>query len=66
MLAARKTTLNPTRTDPTQAFGAPQHLTDLATSNFEGDPWVSADGCHLYFAGENGGDYDLYEADVVP
>ena len=55
-----------TRADPSQPFDAPQHILDLATSNFEGDPWVSANGCHLYFAAENGGDYDLYESDVVP
>jgi hypothetical protein len=54
-----------TRTDPAQPFSTPQHLTDLATGNFEGDPWVSADGCHIYFAGSTNSDYDLYEAEVI-
>lgn len=54
-----------TRADPTQAFSAPQRIVDLATTDFEGDPWVSADGCHLYFAASMNGDYDLYEAEVM-
>lgn len=54
-----------TRGDPTQAFSPPQRIVDLATTDFEGDPWVSADGCDLYFAASMGGDYDLYEAEVM-
>lgn len=54
-----------TRTDPTQTFSTPHDIADLATSNFEGDPWVSADGCHIYFAGSTNSDYDLYEAEVL-
>ena len=40
-----------TRADPALAFSPPQHLADLATDNFEGDPWVSADGCHMLLRG---------------
>jgi hypothetical protein len=54
-----------TRPDPAQAFAPPQHLAELSTANFEGDPWVSADGCHIYFAGSTNSDYDLYEAEVL-
>jgi len=54
-----------TRADPVQAFSPPQRIVDLATTDFEGDPWVSADGCHLYFAASMNGDYDLYEAEVM-
>jgi len=54
-----------TRTDPSQPFTPPQHLAELSTANFEGDPWVSADGCHIYFAGSTNSDYDLYEAEVL-
>jgi hypothetical protein len=54
-----------TRTDPALPFSPPQHLEDLSTENFEGDPWVSADGCHIYFAGSTNSDYDLYEAEVL-
>ena len=54
-----------TRADPAHAFSTPQHLPDLATANFEGDPWVSANGCHIYFAGSTNSDYDLYEAEVM-
>lgn len=46
-------------------FDPPQHLAELSTSNYEGDPWVSANGCHLYFAAQSAGDYDLYEVDVL-
>jgi len=54
-----------TRTDAAQPFSAPHDIADLASVNFEGDPWVSADGCHLYFAGSTNSDYDLYEAEVI-
>ncbi|MEO6774966.1 MAG: hypothetical protein ABI467_18500 [Kofleriaceae bacterium] len=54
-----------TRTDPAQPFSPPQHLADLSTPDFEGDPWVSANGCHIYFAGSKNSDYDLYEAEVM-
>ncbi|MEO8552638.1 MAG: hypothetical protein ABI678_21825 [Kofleriaceae bacterium] len=54
-----------TRLSISDPFGAPVHLGELSTSNYEGDAWVSADGCHVYFAAETGGDYDLYQADVT-
>jgi hypothetical protein len=54
-----------TRSDPSQTFSPPQRIADLATTNFEGDPWVSANGCHIYFAGSTNSDYDLYEAEVL-
>lgn len=47
-------------TTPTQLPGT------INTAGNEGDPWVSADGCHLYFAATvAGADYDLFAADVV-
>jgi hypothetical protein len=54
-----------TRLSIDDPFDAPVHIAELSTSNYEGDPWVSANGCHLYFAAQTGGDYDLYEADVA-
>jgi hypothetical protein len=54
-----------TRSDPSQPFSTPHDIADLATPNFEGDPWVSADGCDIYFAGSTNSDYDLYEAEVI-
>ena len=54
-----------TRTTTSAGWAAPTNLPDLNTNDSEGDPWVSANGCHLYFAAVTGSDYDLYEADVV-
>jgi hypothetical protein len=46
-------------------WGAPVNLGDLNTPDSDGDPWVSSDGCHIYFAAATNSDYDLYEADVL-
>jgi hypothetical protein len=54
-----------TRTATSAPWAAPTNLPDLNTIDSEGDPWVSANGCHLYFAATTGSDYDLYEADVI-
>ncbi|MFT3693713.1 MAG: hypothetical protein QM831_11270 [Kofleriaceae bacterium] len=36
------------------------------TADAEGDPWVSPDGCHMYFAAHvDMRDLDLFEADVI-
>lgn len=54
-----------TRASAAAQFDPPIHIADLSTANFEGDPWVSSDGCRIYFAGSTNSDYDLYEADVL-
>jgi hypothetical protein len=53
------------RTSISNPWSAPINMLDLNTQDSEGDPWVSSDGCHIYFAAANAGDYDLYEADVL-
>jgi WD40-like Beta Propeller Repeat len=55
-----------TRATSTGTFSAPIHLNDVATNDSESDPWLSPDGCRLYFSARNGGDdFDIYEAEVV-
>jgi hypothetical protein len=54
-----------TRAQIGDGWGSPVNLTDLNTMDSDGDPWVSSDGCHIYFAAANNSDYDLYEADVL-
>jgi hypothetical protein len=53
------------RSDATVPFGTPRLVPDVNTSNMEGDPHLSADGCTLYFASDrDNGQYDLFAAPV--
>ena len=56
-----------TRTDATQDFGAPRLIPNVNSDDNDGDPFLSADGCTLYFASERktGDNFDLYTATVV-
>jgi Tol biopolymer transport system component len=40
------------RLSTTQAFGMPKEVPDLNTAANDGDPWLSDDGCRLYFASD--------------
>jgi len=55
-----------TRATPTDPFGAPAPVPDVNTGSGDGDPWVSPDGCRLYFASYIGGDPDLFVATAMP
>ena len=52
-----------TRAERDQPFGAPSALSEVNTSDNDSDPFITADGCHLYFAGTQatgGDDFDLF------
>jgi hypothetical protein len=53
-----------TRNTTSEAFGAPQRITELSdTTLADTDPWLSPDGHHIYFARvASGGFSSLYEA----
>ena len=52
-----------TRTSATAAFGTPSPVPDLNSAESDGDPQLSDDGCHVYFARSNPTtDWDMYEA----
>lgn len=58
-----------TRASSSGTFGTPAQLTGVSTTSSEGDPSLSADGCHLYFSSTRPGglgDYDLYVAEIAP
>jgi hypothetical protein len=55
-----------TRAQPSDSFGPPDELTDLATTADDGDPWVSNDGCRIYYASYASGNPDLYVATATP
>jgi Tol biopolymer transport system component len=55
-----------TRTDKTAAFAPPVALTELNSIANEGDPWLSPDGCRLYFASDTlAAGYTLWVAAVL-
>ncbi len=43
-------------------FSAPTVITELSTSANDSDPWVSADGRHIYFVSDRAGGFSMYEA----
>jgi hypothetical protein len=47
-------------------FEAPVRLAAVSSTSGDGDPALSADGCHLYFASDRTGDWQLYVAAVTP
>jgi len=55
-----------TRAQTGDPFGSPIPLTDVNTSAADGDPWLSADGCRLYFSSYVSGNPDLYVATATP
>jgi hypothetical protein len=54
-----------TRSDPSQPFSTPRLVPDVNTVEFEADPFVSPDGCSLYFARGPRYQYSLYVVHVV-
>ena len=59
-----------TRAAPTDAFGTVDKVPTINTPDQDGDPHLSADGCHIYFASNtNSGviaDYNLFVATAHP
>jgi hypothetical protein len=51
------------RPAPSGPFGAPLSVLGTNIGNQDdSDPFVTADGCELYFASDRGGSMDLYVA----
>jgi Tol biopolymer transport system component len=58
-----------TRLSPSLPFGAPKVIPDLNTDSDDGDPWLSDDGCRLYFASDRSGGttgWEIYLAVAEP
>ncbi len=53
-----------TRSDTGQPFSNPQPVPGVNTAEIDADPFVSADGCTLYFARGPARPYDLYVAHI--
>ncbi len=52
-----------TRVERDQPFNTPQPLAEINTVDFDSDPYLTADGCHLYFASTQatvGSDFDVF------
>ncbi len=52
-----------TRAERDQPFGTPIAISEVNTSDNDSDPFITADGCHLYFASTQavgGDDFDLF------
>lgn len=49
-----------TRASASGTFGTPLPVPDINGATNDGDPWLSLDGCRLYWASDRSGDYDLY------
>jgi Tol biopolymer transport system component len=43
-----------------QGFDVPQVVPDVGSSAGDGDPWLSLDGCRLYFSSNRSGNFELY------
>jgi hypothetical protein len=56
-----------TRADPSGPFGAPQQVPGVnAPNRADTAPFLSADGCTLYFTSDRGGTQDLFVATLTP
>ncbi len=51
------------RTATGQPYGIPRRLTELATTGYDGDPWVSRDGRRMFFTRLVGSVKSIWEAD---
>lgn len=49
-----------TRSSASGAFGSPQPVPSVNDGSNDGDPWLSLDGCRLYWATDRNGNYDVY------
>lgn len=53
-----------TRSSNRGPFGTPKPVPGANSDNADGDPWLSQDGCRLYFSSTRDNDYDLWSATV--
>ncbi len=49
------------RTSISQPFASPRRLMELSSGGYDGDPWVSQDGRHMFFTRDVGGENALFE-----
>lgn len=49
-----------TRASASGTFGSPQPVPNVNDGSNDGDPWLSLDGCRLYWATDRNGNYDVY------
>jgi Tol biopolymer transport system component len=54
-----------TRADKDATFSTPVRLA-ISSAPGDGDPFLSSDGCRLYFASDRSGNWELYVASVTP
>ena len=55
-----------TRADVTDAFSHNTQIASLNTAMLEGNPFITEDGCRLWFTSAKNGSIDLFVADVAP
>lgn len=53
-----------TRAGNSGPFSEPKPVPDANSDNQDGDPWLSHDGCRLYFSSTRSNDFDLWTATV--
>ena len=53
-----------TRSSASGTFGAPKPVPDVNGGTNDGDPWLSLDGCRLYWASDRSGDFDVYTGTI--
>jgi Tol biopolymer transport system component len=53
-----------TRLGNSGPFSEPKPIPDANSDNQDGDPWLSHDGCRLYFSSTRSNDFDLWTATV--
>ena len=51
-----------TRASNSGAFGTPKPVPDVNSDEQDGDPWLSHDGCRLYFSSTRENDFDVWSA----
>lgn len=54
-----------TRAAKEDPFGTPQRVPGLSATSNESDPWLSADGCRVYFSSDRDGSTDLFVAAML-
>lgn len=53
-----------TRAGNSGPFSEPKPVPDANSDDQDGDPWLSHDGCRLYFSSTRSNDFDLWSAEV--
>jgi Tol biopolymer transport system component len=53
-----------TRAGRAGTFGEPKPVPDANSDNQDGDPWISHDGCRIYFSSTRSNNFDVWTATV--